>query len=523
MAETFSAPTFEISEALKAWREVLGSEYVLTGAQVEPYLVNCLSLSRSIPAVLRPANEEEIQDIVRIAGRHKTPLFPFSTGHNWGYGTALPAVNDCTLVDLSRMNRILGFDAELGLLRVEPGVTQGQLSEYLIASGFDFFVPTTGAGPTVSILGNALERGFGITPEEDHFGAVRSLRAVLPDASIYQSSLASLGLPMDQSSWKWGIGPYTDGLFSQGNFGIVTAMTIALRRRPEHIEVYVFTLKEDDRFPALVCQCRELLSGLHGIAGGIKLMNRAQYGLTLDTAELGMGLSADFSWIGFGVLHCPKSMISAARDRLRKSLKPFLSQIIFLNHDRVRMFQKLGRWAPGTLGQKIRRQARQAEDILQIVRGEPRSLELRLVYRHVPIPPGGPKDPIKEGVGVIWYAPIIPLKADIISRMVAMIQETLRVYEFPQAISLTTVNERCAMGVIPIIYKRPDDKDNAHKCFSMLWKRGKEAGSFPYRINVAVMEELTQQGDPAFWRFMKGLKSAVDPDGLFSPGRYSPR
>src|SRR5205823_1853048 len=184
----------------------------------------------------------------------------------------------------------------LGFVTLEPGVTQGQLSSYLKESGFDFFVPTTGAGPSVSLLGNAMERGFGITPEEDHFGAVRSLRAVLPDGTLYVSSLSSLGMPLSQSCWKWGIGPYLDGLFAQGNFGMVTALTIALRRRPEHIEVYVFTLKDGAKLPAMVGHCREALDSLHGIAGGIKMMNQAQFRLTLDTSELGMGLSADFAW-----------------------------------------------------------------------------------------------------------------------------------------------------------------------------------------------------------------------------------
>src|SRR5579862_7044014 len=265
MSRPYPIQALDLPAAISAWTEVLGSENVLTGEAVQPYLANCLSVSRSIPAALRPANEAQIKDLVRIAQRYRISLYPFSTGHNWGYGTAMPVEDACVLVDLSRMNRILEMDTELGLIRLEPGVTQGQLSDYLISSGLDYFVPTTGAGPTVSILGNALERGFGITPEEDHFWAVRSLRAVLPDGSVYQSAFASLGLPIEQGSWKWGIGPYADGLFSQGNFGIVTSLTIALRRRPEHIEVYVFTLKEDARFPEVACQCRELLSALHGM------------------------------------------------------------------------------------------------------------------------------------------------------------------------------------------------------------------------------------------------------------------
>jgi 4-cresol dehydrogenase (hydroxylating) len=505
--------------ALREWREALSSEHVLTDQALAPYLVNCLSLTRSVLAALRPGNENEVRRTVEIAARHRIRIYTLSTGHNWGYGTALPVEDDCVLVDLSRMNRILQVDPELGLITIEPGVTQGQLSAHLKESALDFFVPTTGAGPSASLLGNALERGFGITPIEDHFGAVQSLRAVLPDGTVYESSLASLGMPIQQSSWKWGIGPYLDGLFTQGNFGIVTAMTIALEQRPEEIEVYVFSLKDANRIPDLAVGCRDVLMGLRGVAGGIKLMNQAQFRLTLDTAELGMGLSPDFAWVGFGVLHGSRPLVRAAHARLKEILRPYLSQIIFLNEKRIRRFRLLAKCVPGALGKKLRRQVRQGEDVLQIVRGEPRSVELRLVYQHVPVPAGGPGDPIKEGVGVIWYAPIIPLKHEFVAQAVTAIQRTLRAYGFPEAISLTTVNERCAMGVVPIIYKRPDDKENAHRCFQTLWQEGAKVGCFPYRINISAMSSLPEQGE-TFWHLAKMIKAAVDPDHLFSPGRY---
>jgi 4-cresol dehydrogenase (hydroxylating) len=508
-----------MAAALRDWTEVLSPEFVLTGEQVAPYLVNCLSLTRSVPAVLRPDSETSIQEVVRIAVRYGIRLYAFSTGHNWGYGTSLPVTDDSVLVDLARMNRILEMDVELGLLTVEPGVTQGQLHKYLRESNLDFFVPTTGAGPTVSLLGNALERGFGITPEEDHFGAVRSLRAVLPDGSIYESPLASLGMPLTQSVWKWGIGPYLDGIFTQGNYGIVTSMTLAMRRRPEHIEVYVFSLRDPDGLPRLMAQCREVLWKLHGVAGGIKIMNHAQFQLTLDTKELGMGLSSKFAWVGFGVMHSPAGMVRSARAALKKILGPHVSQIIFLNDARVRRFNALARVVPGPLGKKIARQVQQGRHVLEIVRGIPRALELRLVYQHVPIPPGGLKDPVKEGVGVIWYAPIIPLRPEIVRAAVDAIQSALRKYGFPEAVSLTTVNERCAMGVIPIIYDRPADKDRAHECFRLLLESGREAGCFPYRLNIAAMDMLPKQGT-SFWKLASAIKVAIDPDQLLSPGRY---
>ena len=106
--------------AIEEWRHVLPPEGVLTDDALDVYRANCLSVDRSIAASLRPTGEAEVVHIVQIASRYKVPLYPISTGHNWGYGTSLPVAENCVIVDLSRMNRILQMDPELGLITLEP-------------------------------------------------------------------------------------------------------------------------------------------------------------------------------------------------------------------------------------------------------------------------------------------------------------------------------------------------------------------------------------------------------------------
>src|SRR5207253_5916875 len=139
-----------------------------------------------------------------------------------------PVTEGCVVLDLSGLDRILDMDGEFGLVTVEPGVTQQRLHDHLARRGHPFLVPVTGAGPHCSLIGNALERGYGITPYADHFAAVTALQAVLPDGRLYRSALSELGGTEVDRAFKWGIGPFLDGLFAQGSFGIVTQMTIAL-------------------------------------------------------------------------------------------------------------------------------------------------------------------------------------------------------------------------------------------------------------------------------------------------------
>jgi len=509
-------------EAMQQWRALLGPEAVRESGELDRYRANCLSLTREIPAALLPESEAQVIELVRIANRYLIPLYPFSTGHNWGYGTSLPPAGGCVIVDLSRMNRIVDMDPELGLITLEPGVTQRQLFDYLSERGLDFFVPTTGAGPTASIIGNALERGFGMTPEKDHFTAVHSVRAVLADGTVYQPFMSEIGSPVSDGVYKWGIGPYVDGLFTQGNFGIVTAMQISLVRRAENTEVFAFTVKDQERFYRLVEDCREMATDLRGPIGSMKFINQKQLEATMGTTKLGAGLDADFAWIGFGVIHCKHSMARALRREVRRAIGGQVSRLIFMNDRRLKKLRAVRSWLPGRLGAALDGPIGRFQEILNIINGVPRGLELRLAYQHVPFDPTKqPLDPARDGVGLLWYAPVIPLKRDMVQAMMEMTDRTLSRYGFPQSMSMTTLSEKCGIGVIPVVYKRPEQAEHAYDCFRELWMEGARLGCYPYRINIAAMPELTGTTDSPYWKTVAALKAAVDPNGILAPGRYN--
>jgi hypothetical protein len=61
-------------------------------------------------------------------------------------------------------------------------------------------------------------------------------------------------------------------LFSQGDFGIVTEMTILLAQKPESVQAFVFELNQEQMkevFPKI----RSVLSRLESNIGGISVMN----------------------------------------------------------------------------------------------------------------------------------------------------------------------------------------------------------------------------------------------------------
>ena len=162
-----------------------------------------------------PENIDAVQRLVRAARASKVPLYPISRGLNWGYGSRSPVVAGSELVNLGRMNRILNAD-QISLANpvavIEPGVTQGQLYDFLAQHCPQLTFNVTGSSRETSILGNALDRGVGYfgPRREDLFG----LEVVCGSGQVLRTGFRRLG---EQSplahSHPYGLGPMLDGLF----------------------------------------------------------------------------------------------------------------------------------------------------------------------------------------------------------------------------------------------------------------------------------------------------------------------
>ena len=136
-------------EIVEAWERAIGESRVnSSSSSLEASGSTCIGVQRLLLAILRPETEAHVQALIKVAAEYAVPLYPVSTGRNWGYGSAAPITDDCALVDLSMMRAIVEVDADLGTVRVQPGVTQQQLYDYLAKNDLPFIVPVTGAGPS---------------------------------------------------------------------------------------------------------------------------------------------------------------------------------------------------------------------------------------------------------------------------------------------------------------------------------------------------------------------------------------
>ncbi len=80
-----------LEAAIADWQSLLGNSQVIVGEEVQQaYGADTGGAQREIPAALRISDRNTLPEVMRIAQKHRVPVYPISTGKNWGYGTALP-------------------------------------------------------------------------------------------------------------------------------------------------------------------------------------------------------------------------------------------------------------------------------------------------------------------------------------------------------------------------------------------------------------------------------------------------
>jgi 4-cresol dehydrogenase (hydroxylating) len=238
MAKTLPPPLSpeKRDAALRAFARVVGAEALRVGeADLAAYRDDgaAAGAGRHVAAAaVLPASTEQVQAILRLANEHGIPLWPVSRGQNFGYGAAAPLLSGSVVLDLSRMNRILEVNEKLGYAVVEPGVSFFELYDFLRAKNSKLWLSTPGHG-LGSVIGNALERGFGFTPYGDHTSKLCGLEVVLPSGELLRTGMGAMAGARAWRGYPYGFGPHWDQMFVQSNFGVVTQAGIWLMPEPE--------------------------------------------------------------------------------------------------------------------------------------------------------------------------------------------------------------------------------------------------------------------------------------------------
>jgi len=118
--------------------------------------------------VYRPSTVEALHDVLMLAHRSGRTVGLRGGGNSYG-DAAMNSEN--IVIDLRRMNRILGWDPETGRIQVEPGVTLSQLWQYVLEDGW---WPPVATGTSLTTMGGSAamnvhgKNAYRVGPIGDH-------------------------------------------------------------------------------------------------------------------------------------------------------------------------------------------------------------------------------------------------------------------------------------------------------------------------------------------------------------------
>ncbi len=139
--------------------KIVGKENILDSPKtLKEYSGDCSFAPHKMPKyIVKPANFEELQGVVRWANDKHVPLVPVSSGAPHFRGDTVPGVEGAVIVDLRRMNKIIRVNRPNRVAIVEPGVTFGELQAALAKEGMSAYIPLAPRS-TKSVLASVLER-----------------------------------------------------------------------------------------------------------------------------------------------------------------------------------------------------------------------------------------------------------------------------------------------------------------------------------------------------------------------------
>ncbi len=514
---------------------------------VSQYGINTFGKPQQFSGAIQVLQESAIPQLLSLANSVGIKLHPVSTNNNWGYGSILVDKEPVYLLDLSALNAITPTNKELGLITIGPGVTQQQLHDYLVEHNWPHMVPVTGAGPSCSLLSNALERGYGITPYTDHFYACNAVKAYLPHPDLCEQKLSSAVSALDQSgndfidkTFKWGLGPYIDGLFTQSNLGVVTEMTLRLAKKPSSFCAFYIQIFEEDNFSEAVSFIRDLLESQSGMVGSINLMDKRRLvSMTCENPNVENNPIEPLSdeqvnklaaskrlpeWMIVGSIYGEQPVVNFVKKYIKQKGKK-LGRILFSDSILLKFARQFVRLPLNFIPafKDVKGQLTSLKEGVDIMLGEPNQVALPLPYWRNKSSKGDksrPLDPASENCGLLWYAPLIPMDPNSLKQFVSFVRSTMLKYELDPLITFTNLKHDCIDSTVPLVFDKSDSSEEtrALNCLHELITEGCKNGFVPYRLPIHEQQQIDKSS--AYWQTIKVLKNAMDPNNILSPGKY---
>ena len=486
--------------------------------------------------ILIPREVEQVQTILGVAnmlassGLLPACLVPISQDKNWGYKVG---IERGILLNLGELREIKVVNKELGLVAVQPGVTQFELWNFIREELDNKFIPpTTNAGPSTSVLGNILERGFGLLPNNAHFRELEDMTIYPGDGSnpvilncINYANEISMqhGAILGEEGFQYlqeaqamrRLRDHSNIMQSiaeshyRGSYGVVTSVEIALRPRREYFGILTFDVpREEDG-----TKVYQLLKSIYRdsfYARSVQDENPSFHAVSISDRTRQLPLVMDFPQ-DIADINKPldqNTLIDICREKkippwqvtislscpgyLEVQLKIILEQIkkrvgLHCNNFQISFYENSNREIEfakesqeffklvNELGYEI---SFKPEEML----GYPDELSLRTAYwRTDGEIPKEDLDPGRDGCGIRWGKFLGPDES--VEKMVSIIQELYPLYGFDPMIRIFSCEQRAAYMLAPMTYLNSKEAhDRSRECFLKVYEAAEQIGFLPHGL-----------------------------------------
>lgn len=506
LPEGISASVFK--EALGELKEAIGPQWVFADdperliAYRDHFAIRDPDLTAPSAAVT-PKEVEEIQKVLAIARKYKIPLWTVSTGRNLAYGAAAPRKAGCIVLDLKRMNRVIEVNEKHAYAVVEPGVNYFDLYNHLQKIGSKLWIDCAAPG-WGGVIGNLMDRGVGYTPYGEHFMAACGTQVILADGTVVDTALGAVPGNRTAHIYKYGRGPWLDGMFTQANYGIVTRMGIQLMPEPPGYRPYMVTFPREEDVEPLTELLRPLKIDMviPNAAVTVELLleaalsgTRAQYyngkGPVPDSVRKTIMQDQNIGeWNFYGALYGPEKIMDNNWKLIEDSFSQIKGARFFFEKDK---------------GHEPSFQYR-----AKLMQGIPNMTEFSFLNW---IPNGAHTG----------FSPMSPIDGKTALEQYRLIRKKVNDFGFDY-LGEYVIGWRDMHHIVVPVYNRDDEEEKA-RLYAMMNELIKEAakeGYGEYRTHLDFMDQVMATfnwNDESLLRLCNQFKDALDPDGILAPGK----
>lgn len=457
-----------MSDIYEALVEIVGKDYV-SNQKEERYFYGRdpgLMKPHEPDYVVMPRTTEEIQEIVRLANKEKTPVVPKGAGLSLT-GLVIPQKGGIVL-DMKRMERILEVNEKARYVIVEGGTTHGVLKSYLQKHYPSLRHSMPDSPPIATVVANAVIHGQGRLTQQRGFNSdmVSGLEVVLPTGEICRIGSCSV------SPYWFSKGPPLPdltGLFLGwfGTTGIITKLGLKLYPCKKIRDVMLFLTDRAELVPDIMLKL-----------GHTEMMED----IVVSTQPIPLRFKGNFFILVF--------MTGDSDEEIEFKRKMAWDTLweYFDSRD--------GGFVSITPDMKTPMMAMPSKDTTRFA-------------------------DVRKGGGFEYSGPIAPVEK--YPNFVKKLEELASNYNLSYASAARVIDGgHCMMFSFSYTFNRadPDEMERAKKALDEAAEFSLDQGGVIWKPNIDEQKMMMARMDPNTLRLMGKIKELLDPNGIMNPGNW---